>query len=83
MDLNSIWTCSNPDCDFTEKAKSIEDYVMVAEMDIAGVKTGGVLTYEDLLNQYSQKLYPNHYISKDNLGLIYLVHSIQNYVFQF
>ena len=66
MDLKSDWKCKQ--CNVKQSAKMVEDYVEDCELLIANTSEHDVEKYEKLLQEFTQRLHPDH-----NIGVYILV----------
>lgn len=58
--VNSDWKCSH--CDHKQSARSVEDYINYCDDILYDTIEHDVEKYEKLVQEFSQRLHPNHYI---------------------
>ena len=60
MDLESNWKCFN--CDHQQSAQSVEDYINYCDDILYDTFENDVEKYEKLIQEFTQRLHPDHYI---------------------
>ena len=62
MDLESNWKCFN--CDHQQSAQSVEDYINYCDDILYDTFENDVEKYEKLIQEFTQRLHPDHYIGR-------------------
>ena len=68
MDLESIWKCG--ECDHQQSSQSVEDYINYCDDILFDTFENDVEKYEKLVQEFTQRLHPDHYIGINTNQLI-------------
>jgi hypothetical protein len=59
---------------FRQNAQSIEDYIHECENKLFDTYENNAEKYEQLLDEFTTRLHPNHYLGKENIK-IWITHT--------